>query len=292
MKVELNIEKKYFFAILSAAVILAAVFGVYAYGTSNPAVFGHSAGEIEGGAGGGGYVFCDDTSTSSVCQEAKKPSSTIAQPVGCILSDTTYSSIFGTFPSAAYGATKGAHSIPTLWFSGTTYSGWNSFYLGSVYKCEKAIVVVNGGGGAGGNVINAANCNPITPNPTNYNQWTTICSVTTTKTTGTVQLSASAIIIRRTAMTYASLRIRDSAGNIMAANTVSDYADSAGAIKNYPINVNLVDTLQGSTKTYYLEVAGLYTGQTFDVSGTSTANPAGSEQGPSMSNALWLKAVE
>ena len=152
MKIEVNLQKKYFFAILSAAVILAAVFGVYAYGTSNPAVFGHSAGEIEGGAGGG-YVICDDSSTSTACQEAKKPASPIAQPAGCILSDTTYSSIFGTFPSAAYGATKGAHSIPALWFSGSTYSGWNSFYLGSVYKCEKVIVVINGGGG-GGDVYN------------------------------------------------------------------------------------------------------------------------------------------
>ena len=46
MKVELNIEKKYFFAILSSVIILAAVFGVYAYGTNTPSVFGHSAGEL------------------------------------------------------------------------------------------------------------------------------------------------------------------------------------------------------------------------------------------------------
>jgi len=46
MKIEVNLQKKYFFAILSAAVILAAVFGVYAYGTSNPAVFGHTAEEL------------------------------------------------------------------------------------------------------------------------------------------------------------------------------------------------------------------------------------------------------
>jgi len=46
MKVELNIEKKYFFAILSTAVIFAAVIGVYAYGTSTPSVFGHTAEEL------------------------------------------------------------------------------------------------------------------------------------------------------------------------------------------------------------------------------------------------------
>jgi len=62
MKLELNIEKKYFLAILSAVVILAAVFGVYAYGTSNPAVFGHSAGEIEGG---GGFALIKDITTTS-----------------------------------------------------------------------------------------------------------------------------------------------------------------------------------------------------------------------------------
>jgi len=46
MKIEVNLEKKYFLAILSAVVILAAVFGVYAYGTNTPSVFGHSAGEL------------------------------------------------------------------------------------------------------------------------------------------------------------------------------------------------------------------------------------------------------
>ena len=46
MKIELNLEKKYFLAILSAIIILAVVFGVYAFGTYTPNVFGHSAGEI------------------------------------------------------------------------------------------------------------------------------------------------------------------------------------------------------------------------------------------------------
>jgi len=51
MKIE--VDKKYFFAVLSVVIIFAAIIGVYAYGTNNPAAFGHSAGEIEGGGGGG-----------------------------------------------------------------------------------------------------------------------------------------------------------------------------------------------------------------------------------------------
>jgi len=47
MKVEINIQKKYFFGILATFLILSGVIAVYAFGTNNPAYFGHSAGEID-----------------------------------------------------------------------------------------------------------------------------------------------------------------------------------------------------------------------------------------------------
>jgi len=193
MKIEVNLERKYFFAILSVVIIFAAVIGVYAYGTSNPSVFGHSAGEIEGV----------------------------------------------------------------------------------------------------GSVVTAANCNPITPNPTTYNQWTTICSVTTTKTSGTVIVSGSAVVERLVGLTNVHLRIRDSGNTIMAANTASDYADNAAVIKYHPLSVSLTDTLQGSPKTYYFEVSGFYTGQWFAVRSDIPQESAGAVVGASgMSNALWLKVAQ
>jgi len=48
MKLEVNVTKLRFFAILGAVLILAGAIAIYAYGTSTPSVFGHSAAEIEG----------------------------------------------------------------------------------------------------------------------------------------------------------------------------------------------------------------------------------------------------
>ncbi len=50
MKIEVNIRKKYFFIIISTLLVLSGLFAVYAYKSNpaNPAVFGHTANEIEG----------------------------------------------------------------------------------------------------------------------------------------------------------------------------------------------------------------------------------------------------
>lgn len=191
MKIEINLNKKGVFALVLVAVLLIGGIAVYAYGTNNPVVFGHSPGEVEG--------------------------------VGRVIT---------------------------------------------------------------------ANCNPITPNPTGYNEWTTICSLTTTKTTGTVYLAGSAMVKRLVGLTDVSLRIRDSGNTIMAANTASDYADHAHAIEGYPLNVAVIDTLSGSAKTYYLEVAGYYNGQAFTVLADYAPSSAGGAQGPPMNNSLWFKAIE
>jgi hypothetical protein len=47
MKIEVNIEKKYFFLLASILVLGFLVIYVNAYGTATPATFGHNAGEIE-----------------------------------------------------------------------------------------------------------------------------------------------------------------------------------------------------------------------------------------------------
>ena len=48
MKIEVNIEKKYAIFIIVGVLILAGVIVAYAYGTSNPSVFGHSFEELQG----------------------------------------------------------------------------------------------------------------------------------------------------------------------------------------------------------------------------------------------------
>jgi hypothetical protein len=55
MKLEVNITKIRFFVLLGAFLVLTIAIGVFAYNDNvynDPAVFGHSAGEIEGGVGG------------------------------------------------------------------------------------------------------------------------------------------------------------------------------------------------------------------------------------------------
>lgn len=57
MKIEVKIEKRYAFMILGALIIIAGLIGVIAYGTNNPPVFGHSAGELDVTIGGNTYTL-------------------------------------------------------------------------------------------------------------------------------------------------------------------------------------------------------------------------------------------
>ncbi len=60
MKVEINLKKRYFIFILVSALLIGSLIAVYAYGTNNPAVFGHSPGELEGvGIPSGAIVMFD-----------------------------------------------------------------------------------------------------------------------------------------------------------------------------------------------------------------------------------------
>src|SRR3989338_10224018 len=57
MKIKIDIKKKYAFIIAGAIIVLAIVLGAVAYGTNNPSVFGHSAGEVEIDIGGDTYTL-------------------------------------------------------------------------------------------------------------------------------------------------------------------------------------------------------------------------------------------
>lgn len=47
MKIEVNIDKKYFIVLLSAIIIIGGIIISIAYGTSTPSTFGHSVGEMD-----------------------------------------------------------------------------------------------------------------------------------------------------------------------------------------------------------------------------------------------------
>jgi len=59
MKLEVDVSKKYAFAIVGALLIIAGVIGIVAYGGTEPTVVGHSAGEIEGAGGGSSIKVYD-----------------------------------------------------------------------------------------------------------------------------------------------------------------------------------------------------------------------------------------
>ena len=60
MRFTINVEKRFAYAIIGAMLILAGIFAVTAFGTSNPQVFGHTASEVAPGVFGG-----DNTSVFS-----------------------------------------------------------------------------------------------------------------------------------------------------------------------------------------------------------------------------------
>ena len=61
------IRKNNLYVIIALVVILGSIFAVHAYGTTDPAVFGHSAGEI-GGGGGGTACAAGEVPVGSSCK--------------------------------------------------------------------------------------------------------------------------------------------------------------------------------------------------------------------------------
>ena len=106
MKIEVNITKKYVFIILGILLILTASVVVYAYGTSNPAVFGHSGGEIEWPTGN----YCIIQAQNQICPSgftATTPSGGTASDAGVVRSAP--SSVTAT--DSFYGTAGAVYSI-------------------------------------------------------------------------------------------------------------------------------------------------------------------------------------
>lgn len=71
MKLEVDLTKRGVLTIIGAVLILAGIFGVIAYGTTEPSKFGHTASEIdglEGLVGGGESVLLDEPVVLSSCE--------------------------------------------------------------------------------------------------------------------------------------------------------------------------------------------------------------------------------
>jgi len=77
--VEVKISKNNIFVVIAVIAFLGSIFAVYAYGTSNPAVFGHSAGEIEGIGSGGTSCASGQIAVGSSCKSLPSPSCTVSQ---------------------------------------------------------------------------------------------------------------------------------------------------------------------------------------------------------------------
>ena len=84
MKVNFNLKKEYVYGIIGLLILATGFFVVNAYGTSNPAVFGHSAGEIEGGGGTLSIVRVDNTKYFRCGQTT---SVEVSCPTGTVLID-------------------------------------------------------------------------------------------------------------------------------------------------------------------------------------------------------------
>jgi hypothetical protein len=103
MKLRFDISKKYSLMLVGLLVLIGVVSLGVAYGTTTPAVFGHSAGEIEGGSGGGGV-----------------PSGTIALFDGaCPSGWTHFAELDDRFPLGSSAANLGGADGQSVWTSDT-----------------------------------------------------------------------------------------------------------------------------------------------------------------------------
>lgn len=82
--------------------------------------------------------------------------------------------------------------------------------------------------------------------------WTSMFTLTTTSTNGYVMLNGQTFSVDNSP--WSSARIIDSAGNVIASLTLTDYADSGTVTLPYQYTVSGIDTLSGSTKTYSFQV--------------------------------------
>lgn len=71
MQIIINIKKKhlYFLSLIAAMIIIASVAS--AYGSSNPAVFGHTPGELDEGTFNGNYTFSDTVTVTNNINAAR-----------------------------------------------------------------------------------------------------------------------------------------------------------------------------------------------------------------------------
>jgi hypothetical protein len=71
MRIEVNIQKKYFFGLLAIGLIIIGIVGVFAYNSGGPAsVFGHSVEEIDWSRAVPGNITASGFCIGAVCKTA------------------------------------------------------------------------------------------------------------------------------------------------------------------------------------------------------------------------------
>ncbi len=121
MKIEINLTNRLFYSIIAGFILLGLGAVVYAYGTSSPSTFGHSAGEIQVtingqsqslqsalnslGSGGKGMLNC--TTIIATSGSAVTPSVTANCPADRNVTGGGCSTGFNTWDSYTYPATNG-----------------------------------------------------------------------------------------------------------------------------------------------------------------------------------------
>ena len=86
MKIEVNVKKRYFFALLGILLVLGGVFAVYAYNSNppNPRVFGHTINEVDGITCNSGQAVTRTAAGWSCVNIASSGGSTPVNPVNTL----------------------------------------------------------------------------------------------------------------------------------------------------------------------------------------------------------------
>jgi hypothetical protein len=126
-KVELNFSNKTFYSILAVIVLIIAGVGVYAFGTTNPSVLGHTLGEIR--------PPCSGILTSTGSDNTWN---CINTPVTCTGNGKylQYSSTTKTWSCQTYTAPADTTPYACYWSGWKDLSTGNCVYTTQIYSCQ------------------------------------------------------------------------------------------------------------------------------------------------------------
>lgn len=167
----------------------------------------------------------------------------------------------------------------------------NIFFIKSLLG-SNGVSIVDGGSNvtisvtnsSGASSVLSTNLTTATGGSVLYN-WSTILQITTTATSGSVIINARSMAPDPPpAMTW--IRVRDATSNVVF--NAHNGLNTGGGIASAPLltEVMFVDTLSGSTKTYFMDVAASAINQPYTNKFTT------STQSPTMTNGLGMTMIQ